>query len=146
MRAGSSELCVRIVHHRSRTSITVEGELNLANRSVLRSHLDYVITDADGDIELDLANVTYINGSGLGEILGADAELLGQGRHLRVINPSPQVVRLFELCVITHLLDGSATPADRPSTARILTAPEGCGSRPGHPATPGRAAVHPLIR
>jgi anti-anti-sigma factor len=125
--------------------ITVEGELNLANRSVLRSRLDYVITDADGDIDLDLANVAGINTSGLGEILGADAELLGRGRHLRVINASPQVVRLFEHCVTTHLRDRSATPADRPSTDRTLT-PGGCGSPPGDPATPGRAVLHPRIR
>ena len=37
MSIGSSELCIRIVHHGSRTSIAVEGELDFSNRSVLQT-------------------------------------------------------------------------------------------------------------
>ena len=140
MPAGSSELCIRIVHHGSRTSITVEGEVDLSNRSVLRSHLDYVITDAPGDVELDLGDVTYVDSSGLAEILNAESTLLDLGRDLRVTKVSSHVALLFELCGITHLLDDSATATVRSSTIASASPPGDAAARPVLTPMPGRAA------
>jgi anti-sigma B factor antagonist len=109
MPTDSSELCIRIVHHDSRTLVAVAGELDLSNKSVLRSHLDYVIADAPGDVDVDLAGVTYIDSSCLSEILGARTTLLDLGRDLRVTEASPQVARVFGVSGVAHLLDHSAT-------------------------------------
>ncbi len=146
MPTRSSEVSIRIVHHGSRTSIAVEGELDLSNRSVLRSHLDYVITDANGDIELDLGDVTYIDSPCLAEIRGAYAELLEQGRQLRVINANPQVVRRFELNVITHLLADPTEPPVRLATVASAFPRGDAAARPVPNPSPGRAAPNPLVR
>ena len=146
MPAGSTELCVRIVHHGTRTSIAVDGELDLSNRSVLRSHLDYVITDAPGDVELDLGGLGYIDSSGLAEILNAYSRLLDQGRELRITKVSHQGATLFDLCGITHLFDDWATPPARPSIIAPSSPPEDAAARPVLTSTPGRAAVNPLVR
>ena len=140
MTTGSSELGIRIVHHASRTSIAVEGEVDLSNRSVLRSHLDYVITDAPGDVELDLGAVTYIDSSGLAEILHASSTLLDLGRDLRVTTASVIVARLFELCGVTRLLADSAQPPVRTSTIASASTPGDAAARPVLTPTPGRAA------
>jgi anti-sigma B factor antagonist len=140
MPADSSELCIRVRHHGSRTSIAVEGELDLSNRSVLRSHLEYVITDAPGDIDLDLGAVSYVDSSGLAEILNAHSRLLDLGRHLRITKASLQVARLFQICGITHLLDDSTTRPSRLLTVASDFRPSDAAARLVPATKPGRAA------
>jgi anti-anti-sigma factor len=127
MPAESSELCIRVRHHGSRTSIAVEGELDLSNKSVLRSHLDYVIADAPGDIELDLDDVSYLDSSSLAEILDAHSRLLDLGRHLRITKASRQVERLFQICGITHVLADWKTRPSRSLTVASASPPSGAG-------------------
>ena len=147
MPTGSSELSVRIVHHDSRTLVAVAGELDLSTKSVLQSHLDHVIIDAPGDIELDLAGVTYIDSSCLSEIVAACTTLLDQGRELVVTEAGSQVARMFELGGITHLLDHSATRPARSSRVASPASPPGDAStRPVPTPTLGRVAVNPLVR
>lgn len=103
----STDACpfgVRVLHHESHTVLWVEGELDLATAPQLRSRLDNMIADADGPILLDLADVTFIDSTGLSAILTAHAALDKQGRVLRVIKASVQVRRLFEICGITDLI------------------------------------------
>ena len=140
MPAGSSELTVRIRHQGSRTSIAVKGELDLSNKSVLRSHLDCVIADAPGDVELDLGEVSYIDSSSLAEILLAYEAVLDHGGDLRVTKASKQVARLFELCAITHLLEDVATPLVRSGTIASALPPGDVATRPVPTPAPGRVA------
>ena len=95
---------VRVFRHGSHTVVQVVGEIDLATAPRLRSYLDDLIADADGAILLDLADVTYIDSTGVSAVLTADAELNHYGRDLRVVKASVQVRRLFELCGITDLV------------------------------------------
>ena len=95
---------VRVFRHESHTVVQVVGEIDLATAPQLRSCLDDLIADADGAILLDLADVTYIDSTGVSAVLTADAELNHYGRDLRVVEASVQVRRLFELCGITELV------------------------------------------
>jgi len=104
MSADTSPFGVRVVHHESHTVVRVVGEIDLATAPQLRSSLDDLIADADGAILLDLAEVTYIDSTGLCAVLTAEAELNHQGRDLRVVKASVQVRRLFELCGISDLV------------------------------------------
>jgi anti-sigma B factor antagonist len=117
----SAEACpfgVRVLHHNSHTVLRVEGELDLATAPLLRSRLGNLIADADGAILLDLADVTFIDSTGLCAILTANVELDEQDRELRVIKTSVQVRRLFELCGITDLIiDDPQAPADSAMSA-----------------------------
>jgi len=116
---------IRLVCRESRTDVTVEGELDLATRAQLHSRLQSVIDDADGDVHLDLAAVSYIESCGICEILAACATLLDQGRTLRVTRASRQVARLFEVCGITDLLadrgpvEAATAEADEPPQRRM---------------------------
>lgn len=104
MSADTSPFDVRVLYHESHTVVRVLGEIDLVTAPQLRSYLDDLIADADGAILLDLAEVTYIDSTGLCAVLTADAELKHQGRDLRVVKASVQVRRLFELCGITDLV------------------------------------------
>jgi anti-anti-sigma factor len=118
MSAEASPFGLRVLHHNSHTVLRVEGELDLATAPQLRSRLGHVIADADGPILLDLADLTFIDSTGLRAILTAHAELDEQGRDLCVIKASVQVRRLFELCGISDLLiDDPQAPASNPMSA-----------------------------
>jgi anti-anti-sigma factor len=104
MSADGLPLDVWVSHHNSHTVMRVHGELDLATASQLRSRLDALIADADGPILLDLADVTYLDSTGLCAILAANEDLDTQGRDLRVIKASVQVRRIFELCDVTGLV------------------------------------------
>ena len=104
MSAEASPFGVRVSHHNSHTVLLVRGEIDLATAPQLRTYLHDVVGDADGPILLDLADVTYIDSTGLRAILIANAELDEQDRDLRVANASVQVRRLFEICGVANLL------------------------------------------
>ena len=104
MSAEAFPFGVRVLHHNSHTVLRVEGELDLATAPQLRSRLANVIADSDGPILLDLADLSFIDSTGLREILTANAQLDRQDRELRVVKSSVQVRRLFELCGISDLI------------------------------------------
>lgn len=104
MFAEDSPFGVRVLHQQSHTVILVAGEVDLATAPRLRSYFHDVIADADGAILLDLAEVTFLDSTGLCEILTAYAELDEQDRELRVVKASMQVRRVFEVCGITDLV------------------------------------------
>lgn len=131
MSASPPQFGVRIAHHESETLITVEGELDLSTRPLLQLRINGVLADAEGEVLLDLADVTYIEASDLSNILSARSTLVAQGRVLRVTHVSPQVSRLFELCGATHLL---ADQEPRGATD--------CPARSARPSTPPPGRCH----
>ena len=82
MSADAFPFGVRVLHHESHTVLRVEGEIDLATAPQLRSYLHDLMGDANGPILLDLADVTYLDSTGLCEILTAHAELDAQDRDL----------------------------------------------------------------
>ena len=101
--------CIRLESRGAHTLVTMEGELDLASRDQLRNHFQWFIDDAAGDVDLDLAEVTFLESTGLGAILTAHATLRDRLRTLRIVRASPQVTQLFELCGIAHLIaDGES--------------------------------------
>jgi anti-sigma B factor antagonist len=117
MSADASLFGVRVVHHNSHTVVRVQGELDLAVAPQLRSRLGNLIADADGAILLDLADVTFIDSTGLCAILTANRELDERHRELRVVKASVQVRRFFELCGITDLIGDPPAAADSAMSA-----------------------------
>ena len=99
------ELFVRIAVEGINQLVVVTGELDLVNASHLETHLDAVIGSADGDVVVDLANVSFIDSTGLRTVLVAHDRLAQSGRTLAVRNPSVQVSRLLEICGLCDLIE-----------------------------------------
>lgn len=108
---------IRVLHHQARTVMHIVGEIDLATAPRLRSHLDDVMADADGAILLDLAEVTFLDSTGVHAIATAFAELDGQDRELRVVNVSAPVRRVFELCGINYLVVENPASGDAAMSA-----------------------------
>jgi anti-sigma B factor antagonist len=84
--------------------VSVLGELDLATSPTLRARLDDLVAGSAGYLELNLAEVEYMDSTGLRVICDAHKALREEGRDLRVSRLRPAVARLFELCAITDLV------------------------------------------
>ncbi len=65
----------------------------------------------EGDVVLDLAEVTFIDSAGMRALLIARENLTVQGRALRLANVTPEVKRLLDLVGLTGVLSGDEPPA-----------------------------------
>ena len=110
--------------------VVVSGELDLVNAAHLGERLDAVIDSTDGDVVVDLANVTFIDSTGLRTVLVARDRLCRSDRTLAVRNPSVQVARLLEICGLCDLIElkhsGEAGAQDAAEpTADVVAASDG---------------------
>ena len=82
------------------TRIAVTGDLDMFAAGELRERLLRLDRESDGDIEIDLAAVSFIDSGGIGVLVGALRRAEAQGRRLTVVNVGAAVRQVFE---VTHL-------------------------------------------
>jgi anti-sigma B factor antagonist len=92
----------------------LSGELDLCSAPALTKVLD-APTKRGGTIGLDLAELTYMDSTGLHVILNT-IHVLGERGRVVLFNPSPMVRRLIEICG----LDGTIDINDDPSSSHHL--------------------------
>ena len=98
------QLSIDVVHGEDEHVIAVHGEIDLASGPDLKACIELVIDATEGDILVDLADVDYIDSTGLHILLEAHERVAQTGRHVSVQNPSPQVLRLLDICGVWYLL------------------------------------------
>ncbi|HET6712929.1 MAG TPA: STAS domain-containing protein [Actinomycetota bacterium] len=82
--------------------VRVEGEIDLANASELAEMLEPAGTSG-GPVTVDLADVTFIDSSGLHALLEFAAHSLNGNGPLTIANPSRTVRRVMEIVGMTEL-------------------------------------------
>ncbi|HXN48364.1 MAG TPA: STAS domain-containing protein [Bryobacteraceae bacterium] len=81
--------------------VDLSGRITLGEASGrLRDTIKDLVTNGSKDILLNLAGVTYMDSSGLGELVGAFATVSNRGGKLKLQGLQP---RLYELMHITKL-------------------------------------------
>jgi len=98
--------------------LTPIGELDMATAPVLGDAIRAgCADDATAVLVIDLRRTTFIDSTGLRELVNADAEVPNR---LRIVNGSPQVERLFDLVGLRGRLpiikptDDPLAPLERP--------------------------------
>jgi len=102
------------------TVVRVVGEIDVRTAPSLRHALDRAVAEGSGDVVLDLAEVTFVDSSGLGVILGRYRRM-PEGRTLVLRSPRPHVRSLLDVAGVTRLLpveDGAAEPRESHDGAR----------------------------
>ncbi len=95
----SLEISVRRVENVA--VVDLSGRITLGEASGrLRDTIKDLITNNGKEILLNLAGVTYMDSSGLGELVGAFATVSNRGGKLKLLGLQP---RLYELMHITKL-------------------------------------------
>jgi anti-sigma B factor antagonist len=86
---------------RGTPTLTITGELDLATAATFRSRVLSATEHTEGDLILDMRNVTYIDSSGLSVVLEGRDLLERAGRTLIINDPSASVTTIFTICGLT---------------------------------------------
>ncbi len=84
--------------------VGVVGEVDVSNASELREALDAVLAEAPAAVTVDLAEVAYIDSTGIGVLVGAATRAAEDGVSLSVANPQANVRRVLGLLGVEQQL------------------------------------------
>lgn len=87
-----------------RVEVTVRGEIDLLSAPALRAALLDAAQSGVPDVALDLADVSFIDSTGLSVIVQAWRRLDAEGRQLRIAAASAPVTRVVTTSGLTELL------------------------------------------
>ena len=97
--------------------IVLVGEVDLANAGPLEEALAQVIDTKPVSVIIDLAQLSFLDSSGIRCLVNAARGASAVGGHLVVRYPTPTILRALQICGVDELLlyDGSrenAPPGD----------------------------------
>ena len=90
----------------------LRGEIDTANAAGIHAELIEAVIAGEGDVVLDLGDVTFIDSSGLGLLVEVAAEVHEMGGHLTLVAGPPHVMRIFDVLHVDELLDLVETRGD----------------------------------
>lgn len=80
------------------------GELDLATAPVFRQSLVDAINSGAARVVVDLAEVTFIDSTGLGVLVGAIKRARANGAELVAVSAAPSIRKVFEITGIEGVL------------------------------------------
>lgn len=83
--------------------VKIGGEVDFTNSLDVRDWLKEHVADKDGDLLVDLADLSYIDSSGLAVLIEVRKLVRAKQRSIRVVAVSNQVQKLFTLTQIGEL-------------------------------------------
>jgi anti-sigma B factor antagonist len=83
--------------------VRVRGEIDMAAAPVFRERLTAVIESNGDDVVIDLADVSFMDSSGLVVLVEAHQKLESASRKLLIARPSPAVTRVLEVTGLDRL-------------------------------------------
>ncbi len=95
-------------HLRRRDTVTamLSGELDQCNAQAIRSELDDLIADRQvRHLILDMGQLSFMDSSGIGVIIGRYRTLSQRGGKVSVTHMNPQVARVFTLSGMSQIID-----------------------------------------
>jgi anti-sigma B factor antagonist len=94
-------LTIRVRRERGYAVVTVAGEVDIATVAQLREPL-FELAAGGRPLVVDLDQVSFIDASGLGALVGAARRAARHGAGLHAVCGRPQTVRLFRLTGLDH--------------------------------------------
>jgi anti-sigma B factor antagonist len=108
------ELDLRVQHHDDQAVVHVGGEVDLATCPQLRGLLAELVEQGIYHLVVDLEQVSFMDSSGIGVLMGVHRRLREHGGSLRLTAPTARVRRVLELTRVTEVLPISPTDEGRP--------------------------------
>lgn len=83
----------------------LSGEIDHHNAKELRTQLDkYIISVQPRELAIDFKNITFMDSSGIGLIMGRSKLMHECGGRLEVRNPQPYIKRVLKLAGIERIV------------------------------------------
>jgi anti-anti-sigma factor len=102
---GRDPLEIEVQSSDERTLVTVSGELDASTATFLYNRLSDLEVDDVQHVVLDLAQVTFMDSTGLGVIMTEHKRLQHAKGSLTIFAPPSSVRRLFEITGLDGVLD-----------------------------------------
>jgi anti-sigma B factor antagonist len=102
---GRDPLEIEIQSSEERTLVTLSGELDASTASFLYDKLSDLEVEDTHNVVLDLAQVTFMDSTGLAVIVTEHKRLQHADGTLTIFSPPSSVRRLFEITGLTTVLD-----------------------------------------
>lgn len=87
------------------TRVSVVGEVDVSNASELREQVDAVLAEGPAAVTVDLAEVAYIDSTGIGVLVGAAHHAADHNKGFAVVNAQPGVMRVVQLLGVDQDID-----------------------------------------
>ena len=101
--------------HDAAVVVRVSGEVDIQTSPILDSHLQQVLGEGVASIVVNLAEVTFLDSTGLSVLVAGLKRCQGAGGTLQVVSPRPHVQRIFEVTGLTDAFQVEVPDADRPA-------------------------------
>ena len=85
--------------------VRLSGEFDLHTADYFKEQIEDKLSSKINNLILDLSEIKFIDSSGLGAILAKYKQLNNRGGKLAIVNPTPQVKRIFELSGILKIIN-----------------------------------------
>lgn len=102
------ELQMEVINRQehAREEVVLEGEIDLANAPVLKEKLQaYVDMHGNSDLYLNLKNLSYIDSTGLGVLVGIYKQHRANGKKVFILEPKDNVRKLFRITNLDVIFD-----------------------------------------
>jgi anti-sigma B factor antagonist len=86
------------------TVVAVSGEIDLATASEFRSVLVDAVAGGQGDLVVDLSEVTFMDSTGLGAMVSARRRLTLRGASMRLVSPAGGVRRILDVTKLDQVI------------------------------------------
>ena len=84
--------------------LTLKGRLNMASAPALREAASALVDDGRSRVAVDLREVSFLDSSGLGALIGAMKGARAAGGDLRLVGPTEQVQMVLKLTNLDRVL------------------------------------------
>lgn len=85
--------------------VRLAGEIDVANAGRIPQQVAGALSSSAAGVVLDMAQVTFIDSTGIGAMIAARNACLADGRELRLIRPSVQVQRMLVLTGLDDIFE-----------------------------------------
>ena len=84
--------------------VHISGQMREMGADALREELDELIAAGHFKLIFDLGDVSFVSSTGLGQMMRAYRQAVGNGGYLRVVNPQPLVEEVFRFTKLHTLI------------------------------------------
>lgn len=99
------DLSITQADHGDRTVVHVRGEIDVYTAPLVREKLDEQITAGRNDLVVDLTDVTFLDSTGLGVLVGRLKLTRSLGGSMRIVGTDDRVLKVFAITGLDKVFD-----------------------------------------
>jgi anti-sigma B factor antagonist len=134
-RGGSVDLTVSTGERGALTVVHVGGEIDVYTAPLLREALDKQVSAGRVDLVVDLDEVTFMDSTGLGVLVGRLKLVRSQGGTLRIVSSQDRILKVFKITGLDKVFHIFASVDEATSPADVETAPSEVETAPSEVET-----------